>query len=113
MNYALMLNPSMIRPLIFRWRFNSKIAWFLGFSLITSLVVFYVFQVSYVTQASFTIADYEKQIADLDKEFKNLQLNFSNVSSLSSLEETLVARGYEKVGKIHYIQVLESAVVTK
>lgn len=113
MNYTLVLNPSMIRPLVFKLKFNSKIAWFLGFSLVILLISFYIFQIAAVTQTSFAVANYEKQIKGAEKEFKNLQLNFSGISSLSGLEEVLVAKGYEKVGKIHYIQVLEGAVATK
>ena len=113
MNYALMLNPSLIRPLILRWKFSLKTVCLMGFSLIVSLIGFYIFQISAITEKSFTIANYEKQITDLDKEFKNMQLNFSNASSLSGLEEALVAKGYEKVGKIHYIQVLENTVAAK
>jgi len=103
----------MICPLILKWKFSLKAVWLLGLSLIFSLIGFYIFQVSAVTQASFAIANYEKKISDLDKEFKNLQLSFSDASSLSSLEETLVAKGYEKVGKIQYIQVLENTVAAK
>lgn len=113
MNYALMLNPSLIRPLVWGWKLSSKTVWFLGFSLIVSLVGFYIFQVTSVTQASFTVANLEKQIAQSDREFKNLQISFSGANSLSGLETVLVARGYEKVGKIHYIQVLEGAVAAK
>ncbi len=113
MNYTFVLNPSIIRPLVLRWKFNLKTVCLLGFSLIISLIGFYIFQVSAITQASFTIAHLEKQIVGLDKEFKGLQLNFSNTNSLSGLEEALIAKGYEKVGKIHYIQVLEGAVVAK
>ena len=113
MNHALILNPSMIRPLIFGWKFNLRAVYLLGFSLVVSLIGFYIFQVSYITQASFNVAHLEKQIAGSDKEFKNLQLNFSNTSSLSGLEEAIVAKGYENVGKIHYIQVLEGAVAAK
>jgi len=113
MNYALMLNPSLIRPLIFKWKLSFRAFCLAGFSLIISLIGLYVFQISSVTQASFTVANYEEQIAYMDKESKNLQLNFSNVSSLSGLEEALVAKGYEKVGKINYIQMLEGAVVAK
>ncbi|MFH1575410.1 MAG: hypothetical protein ABIB55_00505 [Candidatus Nealsonbacteria bacterium] len=96
----------------FRNSLQFKI-WFMGFSLIISLISFYVFQISAVTQSSFTIANYEKQIAGLDKDFKNLQLNFSGTSSLSGIEDELFAKGYEKVGKIHYIQVLDDTVAIK
>lgn len=113
MNYALMLNPSIIRPLIFKWKLSWKTVWFLGLSLVISLIGFYIFQVSETTRISFTVTNYEKKAVELDREFKNLQINFSNVSSLSGLEGALVAKGYEKVGKISYIQMLEGAVVAK
>ena len=113
MNYAQILNPSLIRPLVFRFKLSQKAVWILGFSLVISLICFYVFQISFITQASFTLANLEKQIAGLNKEFKNLQLDLSDASSLPGLEKILVANGYEKVGKIHYIQVLESTAVAK
>lgn len=113
MSHTLILNPSIIRPLVFGWKLNSKTVWFSGFALIVSLMGFYVFQICYVTQASFTIANYEKQINNLDREFKNLQINFSGTNSLSGLEKLLVAEGYEKVDKIHYIQVLDGSVASK
>ena len=103
----------MIRPLILKWKFSLKTVLFFGFSLIISLIGFYIFQISAITQASFSVANYEKQISGLNKEFKNLQVSFSDTNSLSGLETALVAQGYEKVGKIHYIQILESTVVVK
>ena len=113
MNYALMLNPSMIRPLILGRKLSLKAVCLVGFSLIVSLVGFYIFQISAITEKSFTIANLDKQLTGLNKEFKNLQTNLSDTSSLSGLEEVLVAKGYEKVGKIHYIQVLENTVAAK
>ncbi|MFH1780962.1 MAG: hypothetical protein ABH841_03090 [Candidatus Nealsonbacteria bacterium] len=113
MNYASAICPSIISPFILKWKLGFKTAWVLGFALMIALVGFYIFQINIVTQSSFTAVKYEKQIADLDKEFKNLQINFFDVSSLSGLEASLVAKGYEKVGKIHYIQVLEDTVAVK
>ena len=113
MNPALILNPSIIRPLMLKWKFGLKTAWALGFSLVIALIGCYVFQINEVTRASFNIANYEKQMADAEKDFKNLQINFSNLNSLSSLEALLASAGYEKVGQVHYIQMLESTVVSK
>jgi len=110
MNYALMLNPSFVRPFALKYKFNTKALGTAGFAVVLALIGFYIFQISSVTQMSFTVVDYEKRIDQLDKEFKSLQLNFSDASSLSGLEEALMARGYEKVGKINYIQVLDTAV---
>jgi len=113
MNYASVLCPEIVRPLILKWRFGFKTAWFAGFSLIISLIGFYIFQMSEVTRSSFAIAGYETQIAGADKEFKSLQINFFDVSSLSGLEGALVAKGYEKVAKINYIQVSGDTVAVK
>ena len=90
-----------------------KAVFLISFSLAISLIGFYVFQVNEITRASFTVNNYEKKIADLDREFKTLQISFSGTNSLPGLEGALVAKGYEKVGKIDYIQVLASAVAAK
>ena len=112
-NNILTLNFSFIRPLVLRWKLSRKTVGFLGFSLIISLIGFYIFQVNEVTQASFTIATCERQIADLDKESKNLELSFSGLSSLSSIETLLATQGYEKVDKVYYIQVPVGTVAVK
>jgi uncharacterized membrane protein YfbV (UPF0208 family) len=113
MNYASILNPSMVRPLVFGWKLSLKAVCLAGFSLILSLAGLFIFQVSSITQSSFAIAGLEKEIAGMDKEFKNLQASFADTSALSGLEEVLASKGYEKVGKIHYIQVLENTVAAK
>ena len=113
MNYSLILNPLLIRPLVLRWRLRRKTVGFLGFSLIISLIGFYIFQINEVTQMSFTVATCERQIADLNKESKNLELSFSGLSSLASLEILLATQSYEKVDKVYYIQVPVGTVAVK
>lgn len=111
MQNTLILDQLFVFP--FRWKFNYKNICLLGFFSIIALISFYVFQMNALTKSSFAIADYEQHIIMADKEFKNLQTNFSNASSLSSLEQTLIAGGFEKVGKIHYIQVLDDTVAVR
>ncbi len=113
MNYALMLNPSIIRPLVFRWKFSLKTFWVFNFTTIIFLIGFYIFQVNEVTQASFFMANYEKQVAQLNQESKGLESNFSGLSSPSTLEGLLVSANYEKVDKVYYIQMLESVAAAK
>lgn len=113
MNYTSILILPFARPLAFGWKLNLKKAALIGALVIVFLTGFYIFQVNAITQASFNIANYDKDLANLQKELKNLQLNFSGLSSLSNLEVLLVSRGYEKVDKIQYIQVLESTVAQK
>ena len=113
MNHILTLNLTIFRPFILRWKISSKTLWILGFALIASLLVFYIFQVNEITKASFFIANYEKQIAKFSQESKNLESNFSHLNSSANLETILNNLNYEKVGQVHYLRVPDSTVVTK
>lgn len=112
MNNTLILNLPVIRPFVVGQKFNLKALALAGLTLAFCLICFYIFQINEVTRASFAIASYDKQLKELDKEFKSLQVNYSGLSSLSNLEAILVDKGYEKVGKVQYIQVLETTVAS-
>jgi len=84
-----------------------------GVFLVGVLLFSYIFQVSQLAKANFSIADYEKKLASLTQENKNLEMNFSRQSSLANLEAWLKSLNYVEVDKIHYIQVLEETMVAK
>jgi len=113
MNYTAILNPSFIRPLTFKWKLSRKTIGFLGFSLVVALIGFYIFQINEITQASFFIANYEKQVQALNQESQTLEISFSGLSSAPTLEALLASANYEKVGKVYYIQMLEGMVAAK
>ena len=87
--------------------------WFLPLILTIFLLVFYVFQISQITQESYLSLSLQEQIKELSQANENLEINFTQNNSLESLEKLAQDTNYEKQGKIHYIQILGSTVAAK
>jgi len=95
-------------------RISLRFLWILGFAFLGSLLTFYIFQINEVTKAGFSIFNHERQIAEFSQESQSLTSNYSRINSLATLEETILSSlNYEKVGKVHYLRVPGSTVVTK
>lgn len=92
-------------------KLNPKVFWVFGFILVISLLVCYILQVNFMTKETYLIQDYQKKIGELSRENQILEINFSQQNSLSNIETIAKNLNFEKVDKIHYIQVLESQVV--
>lgn len=82
----------------------------LGLVLSALLLIFYIFQVSELTQASFFSVQYEKEIASLLQTNKSLEASLSRGNSLDNLEALLSTLDFQKVEKIHYIRIIDSQV---
>jgi len=87
--------------------------WIFGFILIAFLLIFYIFQISAITKASFLIAGYEQEIIKLSQGNENLKIGFSQENSLANLENILNKLNYEKIKEIYYLRVLEGQVMAK
>lgn len=113
MNQASILSQYFVQPFILRWKLSAKTCLFLGLALIAALLVFYIFQVNGVTQASFSLVNCEKQISEIAKENKALENNFSGISSLQGLEALVQNLNFEPVGKVNYIQIMAGTAMNK
>jgi len=85
----------------------------LGMTVLFLSLSFYVYQVNAETSNKHSIQDCQKEIARLSQENKDLQINSAKESSLSSVAQAIDELGFEKTDKIHYIQVIDTQVVTK
>ncbi|XOB41708.1 MAG: hypothetical protein ACKKMS_03260 [Candidatus Nealsonbacteria bacterium] len=94
-------------------KIGLKAFWILSFISIISLLIFYIFQVNAMIGETYLIQNYQRKIKELSQENKTLEINFSQANSLSTIETLVKNLNFEKVERIHYIQVLESQVVTK
>ncbi len=94
-------------------KIGLKTFWILSFISITSLLIFYIFQVNSMIGETYLIQNYQGKIKELSQENKTLEINFSQANSLSIIESLVKNLNFEKVERIHYIQVLESQVVAK
>lgn len=115
MNNTLILNPpfSIFRYLILKRLLSFKIFRTLGLISITLLSVFYIFQINAMMNEIYLTHNYQRKLKNLSQENKTLEISFSQESSLSNIEALIKNLNFEKVNQIHYIQVLESQVVTK
>lgn len=115
MNKTFVLNPPFLisRGFALNWRFVLRIFWILGFISLITLSIFYIFQVNEMIRESYLIKNYEKKIEKLSQENDILEIKFSQSNSLESLEAKVQNLNYEKIGQVHYIQILDDTVVTK
>ena len=115
MNNAFVLNHyiSVFRWFPFKLRFNSKIFLILGFILIISLLIFYIFQVNALAEENFKIEISQKKTDKLTQENEILSINSLKLNSLPNIETLIKDFGFEKVQKINYVQILESQVAKK
>ena len=94
-------------------KINLQKIWISGFILTSLLLVFYVFQISEITQASFLISEQGQKISALYRLNKGLESNLSQKNSSANLETVLKKFNYEKVSKVYYIQILDNGMAVK
>lgn len=112
-NNTAILNSAVLRSFVQNRKFNFKILWVLSFAAIISLLFIYIFQIQEATKASFRITAFEKELAGLSRLNQSLEADLFQTSYPANLEDILLASQYEKIGKIHYINILENQVVVK
>lgn len=94
-------------------KINLGKIWIAGFILITMLIVFYIFQISEITKASFSASNHEQEIFKLSQQNKNLEFSLSRENSLVNLEVVLKKLNYERVDRVYYIKVIDKGVAAK
>lgn len=114
-NHSLALNS--VFPIKYslnlNWKLFWRIFWILNVSLLSALLIFYLFQIHETTKQNYLLANYEKKIISLSKENKNLEINFSKYVGLENIEALVKNLNFEKPEKIHYLRILPETVVTK
>jgi len=93
------------------FKLSLKTFWVFSIILAITLLVFYISQVNLMTRETYLIQEHQKKIGELSKENEILEINLSQQNSLSNIEILVKNLNFEKIDKIHYIQVLESQVV--
>ena len=94
---------------------QSKLRLFLIITAVLAMILFflYIFQASMMIKETFTIKSYEQEIKQICGKNKDLEIIFSQKNSLKNSEELLEELNFEKVTKIDYIRVLETAVAAR
>jgi cell division protein FtsB len=107
LNFPILIN----RSFPFKLKFNLKFLLIFSFLLIISLFAFYIFQFNYLTSENYQIKRSQDKIKELSAENENLEIQLTKLNSLSSLENLISGQNFEKIEKIHYIQILDSQMV--
>ena len=121
MNNALALNqPFIIKNNLFlKGKIYERIFCLIGMLSMILLSVFYIFQANIEASDKYLVQKYENELSQLAKENENLTINSVQTSSLDNiavlLEEPTKSQDlhFEKAGKIHYIQILDTQFVAK
>jgi hypothetical protein len=92
---------------------KGRIFWLFIFLLITSLSIFYVFQINREISERYSLEKYEKALNELSEKNRVLSVAFLEKSSLDNIENLLATLNFEEVKNTSYIQVLGSQVVIK
>lgn len=83
---------------------NWKIVCLTTFGVCLVLLVYYVWQVKYLTSGSYLINSYERQIAQLSGEKKDLEVSFAENSFLGQVQERIRGLNFQKAVSVKYIQ---------
>lgn len=96
----------------FPYLITLKFFLILSVTLIISLLAFYIFQITTVISEGYQIQNYQKRLSELSQENKILEINSIKINSLENIDNKIQELGFEKMNNVHYIQILESSVVT-
>jgi len=107
LNFPILIN----RSFPFKLKFNLKFLWIFSFLFIISLFAFYIFQFNYLTSENYRIKESQEKIKELSAENEDLEIQLTKLNSLTSLENLISSQNFEKIDKIHYIQILDSQMV--
>ena len=70
-----------------------------------TLLIYYVWQVNHLTQGTYLINSYEKQISQLSTEKKNLEVGFAESGFLGQVQQKIQALNFQKTTAVKYIQI--------
>ncbi|MDP3882444.1 MAG: hypothetical protein Q8Q48_00075 [Candidatus Staskawiczbacteria bacterium] len=74
-----------------------------------ALLMYYVWQVRYLTSGSYVVSGYEAQISQLIDEKKTLEVSFAESSFLGQVQAKISELNFQKTTSIKYIQIPDNS----
>ena len=105
--------PFAVRTFSLNWKAVLGFIWILAILTVSTLFLFYIFQVDSFATKKYLVRDYQKELNKLTIESKALELNSLQANSLNNIIASLEGLNLERVNKTYYIRVLDTKVVTK
>jgi len=84
---------------------RKKFLFIFGIALSALLVGLYIFQLNYLTQLAYHIAETEEQLSELKYGNATLQAQTFQAISLKDMETLAAEKNFRKVDKVTYVQV--------
>lgn len=73
------------------------------------LLVYYVWQVRYLTSGSYLVERYQNQVAQLLNEKKGLEVSFAESSFLGQVQQKVQLLNFQKIVSVRYIQIPDNS----
>jgi len=94
--------------LSFSW--SNKAIWVTSILLVTVLLTMYIIQINLITGSAYTISGLEQQLRTLKDTNKDLEATYMQATQFRNLDELASTMGFEKIGLVSYIKVIDTAV---
>ncbi|HEB13563.1 MAG TPA: hypothetical protein ENI13_01130 [candidate division CPR3 bacterium] len=96
--------------ILLSFSYQRKLVWVASILLIVLLLSLYIVQVNLLTGSAFNISSLEGQLKELRESNKSLERIYMETIQLRNLDELASVMGFEKIGYVSYIKVIDTAV---
>jgi len=90
-----------------------KLFYTFGFVLVLTLLVFYVFQLNTLISQTHKVQLYQERLQELSESNKVLEVQLAKLNYLDNIPAKSQELGFERVGAINYIQVLDTVAAAR
>ena len=91
-------------------RVNWKIVCVFAFLTCLLSLIFYIYQINFLTKSAYSISSYENQIKTISQENKNLEIGFAENSFLGEVFAKVQSLNFQKITSVKYIQIPDNLV---
>ena len=88
---------------------NWKFIYFMAFMISLAMLVFYIFGINALTEGTYNIKNYNKQVKSLLAENRDLQIEANQTSYLGLTQEKAKELNFQKSTNITYVHVLQDS----
>ena len=92
---------------------SFKTMYVLGLASCAVMLVFYIFSMNALTEGSYLIKNYNREVQTLSKENSVLEKQYAQLGFLGRVSEQVYLSGFEKTTAVTYMQIMEGALAAK
>ncbi|MBX4200859.1 hypothetical protein KW786_01895 [Candidatus Parcubacteria bacterium] len=88
---------------------NWRLIYFMAFMCSLAMLLLYIFGINALTQGTYTIKNYNKEVKSLLAENRNLQIDANQTSYLGLTQQKAQELNFQKSTNITYVHVLQDS----